>query len=159
MMHLILGALLLAQPQDEERSKRILERIEKEIRASQDRLREEIRAILRAELGKAPEPKPAPPAPPGKKPYLGVTADDFPDAERKALGVAGGLKVASVRGPAQAAGLRPGDVLVELAGEPVSEERIGELLGKHRPGETVSVVVLRAGRRETLQLTLAERKE
>jgi S1-C subfamily serine protease len=156
MMQILLGAILLAAPQDDERSKRILERIEKEIRASQDRLREEIRAILRAELGKAPAPAPAPA---GKKPYLGVTADDFTDAERKAAGIAGGLKVAAVRGPAQAAGIQPGDILVELAGEPVSEERIGDLLAKHRPGDTITVVVLRGKIRETLRLTLTERKE
>ena len=158
----------VAMAQDEERIKRIIDRIEKEIRESHDRTREEIRAIIRAEIqraqGKAPseptpdKPKP-PPAAPARKVYLGISAGDLTDAERKALGVGGGIKVADVRGPAKEAGLKAGDVLVEFDGEPVTEERIGSLLAAHKPGDTVDATVVRSGKRLTLKVVLAERKE
>lgn len=152
--------------QDDERIKRIVERIEKEIRESHDRTREEIRAIIRAEIqratGKAPAPAPVPratPAPSSKKVVLGITADDMTDAERKALGIGGGIKIAAVRGPAADAGLKPGDILIELDGEAVTEDRIGEILSKRRPGDSVPVKVLRAKQAVKLTVVLGERKD
>jgi len=150
--------------QDDERVKRIVERIEKEIRESHDRTREEIRAIIRAEIqkaqGKTPTPAPRPtPAPSSKKVVLGITADDMTDAERKALGLGGGIKIAAVRGPAADAGLKPGDILVELGGEAVTEDRIGEILSKHKPGDTVPVKVLRSKQTVKLSVVLGERKD
>jgi S1-C subfamily serine protease len=166
-MKVVLSALFaillssVAMAQDEERIKRIVDRIEKEIRESHDRTREEIRAIIRAEIqraqGKAPsEPTPAAPS---RKVYLGISAGDLTDAERKALGVGGGIKVADVRGPAKEAGLKAGDILVEFDGEAVTEERIGGLLAAHKPGDTVDATVVRSGKRLTLKVVLAERKE
>lgn len=160
-------ALLLSSAafaQDDERVKRIVDRIEKEIRESHDRTREEIRAIIRAEIqksgGKEAVPaKPQPPVAQPRKVYLGITADDMTEAERKALGVAGGIKIADVRGPAKDGGLKAGDILLELDGEAVTEERIGEILAKHKPGDSVEAVVLRAKKRTTLKIDLAERKD
>src|SRR5947209_19437106 len=109
IMKVLTGAafcLLLASAasaQDDERIKRIVDRIEKEIRESHDRTREEIRAIIRAEIQKSggkpstPE-KPAPSAAPAPKVTLGITAEDMTEEERKAH--AGGIKIAEVRGPA-----------------------------------------------------------
>lgn len=172
MMKVALSALFAillssaAFSQDEERIKRIVERIEKEIRESHERTREEIRMIIRAEIqkasGKAPaDPPPQKPAPaaPSKKVYLGITAGDLTDAERKALGVGGGIKIADVRGPAKDAEMKAGDVLVELDGEPVTEERIGGILGRHKPGDTVDATVVRSGKRVTLKVVLGERKD
>jgi S1-C subfamily serine protease len=160
-----LAASLLASvacPQDkpDERTKRILERVEKEIQESNDRLREEIRAIIRAEVARSGG-KPAPAAPPAarKKVLLGVTADDLTDAERKALGIGGGIKVGAVRGPAEQAGIKPGDILLELGGAPVTEETIGQTLEKYQPGDSAEVLVLRGGKRTALKIVLAERKE
>src|SRR5262245_21503418 len=150
--------------QDDERVKRIVDRIEKEIRESHERTRQEIRFIIRAEIekaqGKTPTPAPkATPAPASKKVVLGITADDMTDAERKSLGIGGGIKIAAVRGPAADAGLKAGDVLVEFDGEAVSEDRIGELLSKHQPGDTVPVKVLRAKQSIALKVVLGERKD
>jgi S1-C subfamily serine protease len=160
-------ALLLssaARAQDDERVKRIVDRIEKEIRESHDRTREEIRAIIRAEIqksgGKETAPvKPTPPVAQPRKVYLGITADDMTDVERKALGAAGGIKIADVRGPAKDAGLKPGDILIEMDGEAVTEERIGDILAKHKPGDSVEAVVLRAKKRMALKIDLGERKD
>ncbi|MGH9389482.1 MAG: PDZ domain-containing protein [Vicinamibacteria bacterium] len=148
------------QTQDDERVKRIVDRIEKEIRDSHDRTREEIRAIILAEIrkGQTPAPQPTPQASP-RKVYLGISAEDMTDAERKALGVGGGIKVADVRGPAKDAGIKAADILVELDGEAVTEERIGELLAKHKPGDTVEATVLRSKKRVTVKVVLAERKD
>lgn len=159
---LLLSSAALAQ--EDERLKRIVERIEKEIRDSHERTREEIRAILRAELqkGSGKEPTPVPPrepsVAPARKVYLGITAGDLTDVERKALGTGGGIKIADVRGPAKEADLRAGDILVELDGEAVTEERIGGILARHKPGDAVEAVVLRSNKRVTVKVVLAERK-
>ncbi len=152
----LLASAGFQDPQDP-RMKRIVERVEREIRDSHERLRGQIRDIIRAELarvGPAPDPAPA-----RKKVLLGVTADDFTDAERKALGVGGGIKVAAVRGPAEQAGIKAGDVLVELGGAAVTEETIVRTLEKYQPGDSAEAVVLREGKRTTLKITFAERKE
>lgn len=58
--------------------------------------------------------------------------------------------------PAERAGLEPGDVIIELAGEQVRtiEDFLGGLRSL-RPGEDVSVVRLRQGARESVMLTLS----
>ncbi|HZE99254.1 MAG TPA: PDZ domain-containing protein [Planctomycetota bacterium] len=145
--------------QDDDRVKRIVERIEKEIRDSHEKTREEIRAIIRAEIQKTqPGATPAPAAR-STKVYLGISADDLTEADRKALGSGSGVKVAGVRGPAKDAGIQPGDLLIELDGQPVTEERLGEILAAHRPGDSIPATVLRAKKRVELKIVLAERRD
>ena len=87
--------------------------------------------------------------------YLG-TIPDFTAMESST----GGVKLSDVRsgGPADKAGIKGGDVLVEMAGT-----RIDNLydmtfaLQDHKPGETIDVVVLRDGKRMTLRATLGSR--
>jgi TolB protein len=72
----------------------------------------------------------------------------------------GGVKLADVRagGPADKAGIKGGDVLVEMAGTRI--ENLYDMtfaLQDHKPGETVDVVVLRGGQRLTLRATLGSR--
>jgi S1-C subfamily serine protease len=53
--------------------------------------------------------------------------------------------------PAEAAGVRVGDVLVSLAGETIeSRASLTELIAAHRPGETAELVVRRDGQQITL---------
>lgn len=62
-----------------------------------------------------------------------VTAS--PDGKRPAL---------VRKGPADAAGLRAGDVIVAVDGEPVSSKRpLGDAIAEYHPGETVTLSVLR----------------
>jgi len=87
--------------------------------------------------------------------YLG-TIPDFSAMES----AGGGVKLADVRtgGPADLAGIKGGDVLVEMAGTRI--ENLYDMtfaLQDHKPGETVDVVVLRGGERVTLRATLGSR--
>jgi len=95
-----------------------------------------------------------------QQPLLGIRAGELTADERAELGVDGGVKVESVDqgSAAAAAGLEPGDVVVELGGQPVTS--MGELLSalrSHAPGDQVSVVVLRNGERVELTATLGSR--
>jgi S1-C subfamily serine protease len=58
----------------------------------------------------------------------------------------GALIVSVVKGgPADRAGIRPGDVVVAFDGEPVADhERLGELIREHEPGDEVQVGLVRA---------------
>jgi putative serine protease PepD len=80
--------------------------------------------------------------------FLGVASSDAP---------AGGAQISQVSstGPAGHAGIRAGDRIVQLAGEPIHDS--GDLsasVNSHQPGEQVSVVVERGGQRRTLKVTL-----
>jgi putative serine protease PepD len=57
--------------------------------------------------------------------------------------------------PASAAGLRKGDVVVEVEGKPVTDG-IGLIVAirSHQPGETIDLMVRRAGRDRDVKVTL-----
>jgi S1-C subfamily serine protease len=60
-------------------------------------------------------------------------------------------------GPAAAAGIRPGDVIVSVDGEPTpTSEALGTVLAELEPEDTVTVVVRRGGAEEELEVTLGE---
>jgi Tol biopolymer transport system component len=87
--------------------------------------------------------------------YLGTVPDYRAMAEES-----GGVLLSDVRprGPADAAGIRGGDRVVELAGTRI--ENLYDMtfaLQDHRPGETADVVVLRGDQRLTLRATLGSR--
>ncbi len=66
----------------------------------------------------------------------------------------GGVRPGS---PAEKAGLQAGDVIVKLGGKTVRNiEEYTALLGDFSPGDTVEIVVQRAGKEVTLKATLAE---
>jgi hypothetical protein len=71
-----------------------------------------------------------------------------------------GVKVAGVTpgSPAEKAGVREGDVLTELGGRPIADLKgFSGMLRELAPGQTVQVVLERAGRKESLEVTVAER--
>ncbi len=95
-------------------------------------------------------------------PYLGVSTSRLTPAIRRELGVPveSGALVRGVEpgSPAASAGLRPGDVIVELAGTPVAS--VEDLLGALRrtqPGSQQPVVVVRGGARVPLTVTVGSR--
>jgi S1-C subfamily serine protease len=97
--------------------------------------------VRRAHLGAAIAPRRLPPA----------------AAER--LGRRGGVQTMQVieGSPAERAGLQPGDLLVELDGEPVTDATdLQRLMVGERIGESVVAIVLRDGAGATVALVLDE---
>ena len=90
--------------------------------------------------------------------YLGVTsATVTPELN---LRVERGAVIQDVAplGPADRAGLRPGDIIVGVGGEEVrSAEDVGRLVDERSPGDEVEVEVVRAGERERLEVRLGKR--
>jgi S1-C subfamily serine protease len=85
--------------------------------------------------------------------YLGTIPD-------MAAGEGTGLRVTGVTpgSPGDRAGLRAGDVVVELAGKPVTDlYSYTDALYAREPGDVVRIVVLRDGTRMTLEATLGAR--
>ncbi len=61
-------------------------------------------------------------------------------------------------GPAEAAGLVPGDIVIAIAGQPVGRiSRLASLLGPESIGQPLDLRVLRGGVVQTLSVTVAER--
>lgn len=72
----------------------------------------------------------------------------------------GGVKLSDVRpgSPAELAGVRKGDVIVGMAGVEIQNlYDMTYVLREHRPGDSIEVVVLRAGQKLTLRATLSQR--
>jgi aminopeptidase YwaD len=85
--------------------------------------------------------------------YLG----SIPDMSN---GAGKGLRLTGVRNgsPAEVAGLAAGDVIVEFGGRAVKDlYDFSDALYSHRPGDTVSVVVLRNGDRKQFSVHLGKR--
>lgn len=96
--------------------------------------------------------------------YMGLVPDDLTDSERRAMGIEGSAGILLVEtfdgGPADAANLRPGDVILEMNGEPVYSRRQALLISAStRPGDTVAIVALRDGQRFETEVTATERGE
>jgi serine protease Do len=94
--------------------------------------------------------------------FIGVTLTDVTPALQTALGlmVGEGAMVQDVtpRSPAERAGLRAYDVIVEVAGHPVaSNQELIQNISARQPGTVASLDVLREGRRQRMTVKLAER--
>ena len=92
---------------------------------------------------------------------IGVQIMDVEEESYRDLGLSEriGAIVSSVPegGPASAAGMQPGDVIVRYNGEPVTNTRdLQNRVVVTRPGTTVPVVVVRAGEEVTLNVTVEE---
>src|SRR3954452_5518935 len=85
--------------------------------------------------------------------WIGVSSSDATPRD--------GALVREVTGPpAQRAGLRPGDLILEFDGRTIaSASDLGQAVLTRKPGDTVEVVVQRNGSRETLKVTLGTRPE
>lgn len=97
-----------------------------------------------------------------QRPYLGVELGDLTDAKAKELkleGTKGALVERVVPGtPAESAGLKTDDVVVAIDGKLVaSGSELRETLAGRQPGDKVSLEILRSGKRQTVEATLAGR--
>lgn len=93
--------------------------------------------------------------------YLGVVfgTEITPDLNQQfGLGADEGVSVDDVQGPAAGAGIEPGDVIVSLDGkETRTVEDLLSALNRRRPGDEVTVGIVRDGKRRQIEVTLAER--
>jgi putative serine protease PepD len=93
--------------------------------------------------------------------YMGVyTQTVTPDVVRlRDLAVGSGAYVAVVtpHAGAERAGIRRGDVIVEVEGVSVkSNDDVVRIVRRHRPGDSLRVVVLRGDERKTFEVTLGD---
>ncbi|UCE03114.1 MAG: M28 family peptidase [Candidatus Latescibacterota bacterium] len=95
--------------------------------------------------------------------FLGIQAApvDAEDRERWNLPRTAGVRVRRVvpEGPAEASGLRRGDILVQVAGHDVAYEDIVDRLSAIGAGEEVQLEIVRAGDRLHLTVVLAARPD
>jgi serine protease Do len=94
--------------------------------------------------------------------YLGIGLDPIDETEAAALGIErnrGELVRSVVPGqPASRAGVQQGDVILRVSGRDVTpDETASYLISLVTPGQTVPVEILRDGRRQTLNVTVAQR--
>ncbi len=91
---------------------------------------------------------------------VGLQPVAVPAGLRAAAGQDGGLMVVSLApgGPAEQAGVLPGDILLAIDGEPAAHLRaIRARLGAERVGQPCDLRLMRAGAVQTLPLTVAAR--
>lgn len=94
--------------------------------------------------------------------WLGVEIRDLTPALAESLGLAGtrGVLVGGVMrgGPADQAGLYPGDILTHIVGDPVSDARHAiETISGIDPGTRIQITAVRNGRSFTLHATVGQR--
>jgi S1-C subfamily serine protease len=91
---------------------------------------------------------------------IGLQPVQLPDSFRQATERDSGLMVVGLAGggPAETAGVLPGDIVLDIDGGAVSRPRaLSLLLGPDRIGQTVVLRVLRAGVVQTIGVTVAAR--
>ncbi|MFP6744998.1 MAG: PDZ domain-containing protein [Alphaproteobacteria bacterium] len=83
----------------------------------------------------------------------GLRVEDLDDHERATLI---GARVTRATGPAEAAGLAPGDIITIIAGRPIQNASdITSALHLHRPGDDIAVRFSRDGEGHDTTLRLA----
>ncbi len=97
--------------------------------------------------------------------YLGVLIQDVDPSRVTEMGLDSGARGVIVArivegGPADRAGLRVGDVIVEIGGEPVPDVRtLRDRIAAVRPASTLDLEVLRGGTQRRIRATIGELPE
>ncbi len=94
--------------------------------------------------------------------YLGIEMAALTEDGRKQLSTKGGVLVTNVvgDGPAAAAGVKPGDVILTVGGREVADNRaLLQAVASQPPGAKVEVRVLRDGKERTIAVVLASRPD
>lgn len=96
--------------------------------------------------------------------WLGVSIGQTPEALAEQLDLEGrGVMILNVvkESPAERAGLKTHDVILSVGGQEASSDlgKVVDLVGSHKPGDEVEVVVLRHGEKETFTVELGSRAE
>lgn len=93
--------------------------------------------------------------------FLGISFQDVTPALARNLGldVQQGVVVMDIvrGGPAAQAGIRPGDVIISIAGQPIRNAAdLTTVLRQYKPGERVQVGFIRGGRQQSVEVRLGE---
>jgi len=95
--------------------------------------------------------------------YLGILPGSVDDDTRRELALRSneGVLVRNIvpGGPSEKAGLRGGDILIEIAGHTIDDGSLRGRLAQIGAGERIEVVLVRDGERRTITMTLAERPQ
>ena len=95
--------------------------------------------------------------------YLGVRYRPITESLARALKVSpGAAEVVSVEedSPADKAGLKEGDIIVAVDGKTLkTADDLAILIANRKPGEKVTLEILRDGKRKTVEVTLGERPD
>ncbi len=96
-----------------------------------------------------------------RRAYLGVDLASLTDARAKELKIfSKGALIQRVmpNSPAEKAGLKANDVVVAIDGKAIaSDAELRDAIGDHESGQTVTLEVIRDGKRQTVQATLGSR--
>jgi C-terminal processing protease CtpA/Prc len=94
--------------------------------------------------------------------FLGVQSQNVdPVWLRKAFGVKHGVMISNVlnSSPAWGAGIRAGDILTQYLGRRISSsEQLSKLIAANRPGDVVSLALVRGGRSLSFTVQLSSRE-
>ncbi|HEY0419869.1 MAG TPA: PDZ domain-containing protein, partial [Acetobacteraceae bacterium] len=99
-----------------------------------------------------------------RRAYLGIAAQTLPLSRRVALAVGAGpqaVRIGEIEpgGPASAAGLRVGDIILALDGQAIGgADDLIRLLGANQIGRVIETTILRAGKVERLEVIPRERQ-
>lgn len=92
--------------------------------------------------------------------YLGVTLKDAAATADGVTRVGAEIQTVEPGSPAAKAGLRPQDVLTAIDGKPTSQAvALTGFVRQYSSGDQVTLTVIRDGKREEIQVTLAERAD
>lgn len=84
-------------------------------------------------------------------PFLGIATKASGPEELK-------IETVAPKSPAETAGIKPGDVLLGLDGQPVrSQDDVIGIISSHKAGEEIEVSISRAGEKQKLSVKLGER--
>lgn len=98
-----------------------------------------------------------------KRGFIGVSFTELSPDAAKQLNISNtvGLYVNDLvsGGGAEAAGLKPGDIITKVEGNPVYESSdLQERVGRLQPGDKIKLTVLRDGKEKSFEVTLRENK-
>jgi len=94
--------------------------------------------------------------------YIGVSLNPIEEVEARALGIERNrgelINSVTAGAPADRAGIRAGDVVISVAGQPVTpDQTLAQLVSQQPIGARVPLEVVRQGRRLTIPITIALR--
>ena len=98
-------------------------------------------------------------APGRRRPRSEVTPGAPAAAAQLGVSAQNGVVVGGVApgSPAAAAGLRPRDVIIAIDGQPLTEESsLAEMLSQKRPGDTVTLTIIRDRQQQDVAVTLGD---